>query len=319
MLALPACGFARSMTTHNVRLDVLCDWLEGSVLFGNAPVSKADVVDILIENEIYDSQDFANELLGDAWVELQRRNTLLGDGYPVVIEARRLKARHSWSKNPAHSFCLALSLAEWLPAWAQQFGRDYTKQGELFELLVAESIAKSLPDWSVHPTGWKKTKPVKLPGVITALCDWLGESATGNRDRWTRNSANEAGLDLVCIRRMADGRPGIPLYLLQCASGVTGNSSWKNKLRTPDLKTWGKLVDFAVRPKRGFATPFAFMEDDFRHYCLAVDGLLLDRYRLLAPSTASTGWLSRSTSVRICAWLRPRIRELPTAQTAVVG
>jgi len=80
----------------------------------------------------------------NAWVELQRRNTLLGDGYPVVIEARRLKARHSWSKNPDTAFALPSLWREWLPAWAQQFGRDYTKQGELFELLVAESIAKSL-------------------------------------------------------------------------------------------------------------------------------------------------------------------------------
>jgi len=258
MLALPACGFARSIESHNVRLDVLCDWLEGSVLFAQVPLAAAEVVDVLVENGIYTSQDFAWKLLSDAWIELRRRSKLLNSGYPIEIKGWRLQPRYSWDENPAHSFCLALSLAEWLPDWARSFGKDYTEQGELFEKFVAEAIAKSLPDWSVHHTGWRKTKAVKLPGVITELCEWLGESETGNRERWTTNSANDAGLDLVCIRRMPDGRPGIPLYLVQCASGVTGNLSWKHKLRALDLDLWQRLVDFAVHPKRGFATPFAF-------------------------------------------------------------
>jgi hypothetical protein len=209
-------------------------------------------------------------------------------------------------------------MAEWLPDWAKAFGKDYTTQGELFERLVAEAIVNALPDWAVHSTGWCKTKAVKLPGVIKTLCEWLGEAETGNRERWTRDSANEAGLDLVCIRRMPDGRPGVPLYLVQCASGVTSSATWQHKLRTPDLRLWEKLVDFAVRPKRGFATPFAFTEDDFRRHCRAIDGLLLDRYRLLAPSATSTTWLSRNTAVQLRQWLRPRVNALPTAQTTVV-
>jgi hypothetical protein len=302
-----------------VRLDVLCDWLEGSVLFANAPLSKAEVVDVLIENEIYNSQDFAGELLGDAWLELRRRSNLLKDGYPLELKGWRLQPRYTWDKNPAHSFCLALSLAEWLPEWARSFGRDYNEQGELFEEFVAEAITKSLPDWSVHRTGWSKTKAAKLQDVITALCEWLGEAETGNRDRWTKDSANDEGLDLVCIRRMPDGRPGVPLYLIQCASGATGNSEWKNKRYTPRLDMWAKLVDFAVRPKRGFATPFAFMEEDFRHHCRAVDGLFLDRYRLLAPSASSITWLSSTTSTQISKWLSPRINALPSAQDSAIG
>jgi hypothetical protein len=302
-----------------VRLDVLCDWLEGSVLFGDAPLSKTDVVDVLVENEIYDSQDFAGELLGDAWIELQRRSNLLKDGYPLVIKGWRLQPRYTWDVNPAYSFCLILSLAEWLPDWARSFGKDYNEQGELFEKFVEEAIKNTLPDWSVHRTGWSKTKAVKLPGVISELCKWLGESETGNRDRWTKNSVNEAGLDLVCIRRMPDGLPGVPLYFIQCASGATGSSEWKNKRRTPDLDLWHHLIDFAVRPKRGFATPFTFMEDEFRHHCRAVGGLFLDRYRLLAPNASSITWLSSTTAAQIGKWLSPRVSALPNAQESVIG
>ena len=33
MLALPDNGMARSIYKHNIRLDILCDWIEGSILF----------------------------------------------------------------------------------------------------------------------------------------------------------------------------------------------------------------------------------------------------------------------------------------------
>lgn len=317
MLELPSRGFGRSVNTHNVHLDVLCDWIESSVLFHQEDISGTDVVDILIENSIYDDQGFAWELLSDAWRELRRRSILLQQGYPLNITEGRVRPAYRWDKLPGHSFCLALSLAEWLPNWARAFGNDYNEQGELFELLVAESIAKTLPDWQVHRTGWSKTKTAKLPEVVKTLCAWLGEPETGNRERWTKNSANEAGLDIVCIRPMPDRRPGIPLYLMQCASGVTNNPVWEHKRRMPDVDLWAKLVDFAVHPKRGFATPFAFTEDAFRRHCHAVNGLLLDRHRLIAPAAANPAWLSTTTAKRLRDWLRPRLRTLPRARTRV--
>lgn len=319
MLALPARGIARSINSHNVRLDVLCDWLESSVLFEQISLTASDVVDLLLENTIYERQSFAWTLMGDAWTELRRRNALLQAAYPLAIQDWRLDPRYRWEENPAHSFCLALALAEWLPDWARSFGKDYTEQGALFEQLVVEAIATALPDWHVHPTGWSKTKTAKLPEVVKTMSLWLGEPETGNRERWTKNSANEAGLDLVCIRRMPDGRPGIPIYLLQCASGVTNTPLWQHKLRTPDIRLWAKLVDFAVQPKRGFATPFAFTDEDFRHHCRAIDGLLLDRHRLLSAGVSGTDWLARVTARELRQWLRPRVRSLPLADRTVVG
>jgi hypothetical protein len=313
MLALPSRGMARSVNSHNVRLDVLCDWIESTVLFVEDSLADSDIVDLLIENDIYDSQNFAWEFMADVWRELRRRAVLLQSGYPIAIAGSRLTRLCRWDSVPGHSFCLGLSLAEWLPDWAKTFGKDYTEQGELFELLVAESISKSLPDWEVYSTGWSKANAAKLPDVIVGLTAWLGEPETGNRARWTKASANEAGLDLVCMRPMADRRPGVPLYLVQCASGVTNTALWEHKRRTPDLRVWAKLIDFAAQPKRGFATPFSFREDDFRLHCHAVDGLLLDRYRLLAPSVASTGWLSKNTAKRMREWLRPRLKSLPQA------
>ena len=311
MLALPKKGMARSITEHNVQIEALCDWIESSVLFEQETVTGAQIVDILLEQEIYQTQDFAWELIGIVWSELRHRAQLLKDGYPMTIEAWRLTPTHDWKYVPGHSFCLALSLAEWLPEWARSFGKDYTEQGELFEIFVKEALTTSMKDWKIHTTGWSKTTPKKLTSVIKSVSQFIGEAETANWQRWIKKSANEAGLDLICTRPMHDGRPGVPLYLIQCASGIISNPLWAHKRRTPDLELWSKLIDFAVRPKRGFATPFAFPEVDFRRHCQAVDGMLLDRYRLLTPAASNPAWVSPPTAKRLRDWLRPRLQKLP--------
>ena len=100
MLALPASGFSPSIASHNVRIDVLCDWLEGSVVFGKAQLAASEVVDLMIENGIYEDQGFAWERMADAWAELKRRSDLLKDGYPVGIEGWRLKRRRLLVEEP---------------------------------------------------------------------------------------------------------------------------------------------------------------------------------------------------------------------------
>ena len=58
MLALPEQGIARSVTEHNSDINVLCDWVEASVVFDDTlELSKSDLIDILIENEVYPSNE----------------------------------------------------------------------------------------------------------------------------------------------------------------------------------------------------------------------------------------------------------------------
>jgi hypothetical protein len=70
-------------------------------------------------------------------------------------------------------------------------------------------------------------------------------------------------------------------------------------------------VQFAAMPKKAFATPFALLDDDFPNYSNLVDGMLLDRSRLLAASTKSSQWLSEPLSQRIVGWANPRVEKLP--------
>lgn len=307
MLGLPEKGLHRSKKAHNVDLGIFCDWLEASALFLGEDVTGADVVDLLRENEIYRDQDFAWELLNDAFAELRMRFRLLGDGYPIRIRGgTRIVGVQDWREFPAYAFCLALALPSVYPGWARAFGSDFTEQGELFEALTAESIAQSFRDWTVHPTGWTKTTPSKLGQIVSDLAAQLGE-ATGELRRWTSANAKEAGLDLLCFRPFPDSRVGIPVYLLQCASGA----DWKAKLKTPDLRIWTKIITFASDPKKALSMPYALNEADFARHTNVVDGLLLDRHRLLSPGLHEKGWVSNNLAAKINSWTMGRIPSLP--------
>ena len=313
MLALPERGIARSVEAHNVELDVLADWIEASVLFQEEPeISGAELVDLLCETQIYEQQAFAWERMGDAWAELRRRQDCLGGFSPLTIEPHRITRLTPWRDTPAHSFCVVLSLAKWYPKWASRFGHNYTEQGELFELVTRASLERLLPGWRFHLTGWARTRTNKLGAVVKDIAALLGESI-GKIERWTKPTANEAGLDLLCYRPFVDARVGVPVYLLQCASGA----DWESKLHTPRLEIWRRLVEFAATPRKAFSTPFAFLDTDFVRNCVLVDGLLIDRYRLLSAGRDNLNWITAELRARLVAWLEPRVTQLPRAQEVV--
>ena len=94
MLALPTLGFSQPTGTppemvHNIKLDILCDWIEGSILFHDEVVSKTDVVEILTERGIYNDADMALSIVNDAWNELKRRLGCLKQGSPFPSSAKR--------------------------------------------------------------------------------------------------------------------------------------------------------------------------------------------------------------------------------------
>lgn len=307
MLKIPTKGISRSVTTHNVDLDVLCDWIEGSIIFAEDGLSSTDIVDALCEDHIYDDQDLADEMISNAWMELRRRAKCVGDGAAFLISGRRIKRQYtSWQDTPAHSFCLILSFAKWYKKWAEQFGSDYTEQGALFEELTKEALEKLFSGWNIHPTGWTRTRTNKLPAVVEDVANQLGE-AKGKIEPWSSPTANEAGLDLLCYRPFPDNRVGVPVYLLQCASG----RDWEGKLHTPNLRIWTKIVEFTTEPKKAFSTPFAFLEDEFRKNSNLVNGLLLDRYRLLSVVGSEGEWLSAGLKAQLISWCEPRVSKLP--------
>lgn len=86
MLRLPREGFRLSVNAHNVSLDALVEWVEGSITFADDKLTQTDAIDILMEEEIYRSQDFARERLEIAWGEMARRQKVLGSYSPYSVD-----------------------------------------------------------------------------------------------------------------------------------------------------------------------------------------------------------------------------------------
>ena len=310
MIALPQRGVARSIKKHNSEFDVFCDWVELSALSEGGDISRSDVVDFLIEAHVYEDQDFCSEFVMSAWSELRKRQGWLGVGSDLEFKSARIIPRDPWQEMPAHAFCVAVSLAPHYAKWLEQFGPDYTDQGSLFERLALEALPQKFAGWMFRSTGWSARTAVDLVDVVPELATVLSEEP-GNVRKWASGKAHEAGLDLAWYLPFADVRGGLPAYLGQCASGA----NWVTKLHTPELPVWRKLIDFTHPPSKALVLPFALADDTFQNRRLQVNGLLIDRHRLL-PALRSSSWLSGPLATDLIAWLEPRIAWLTSIQAS---
>src|SRR5205085_9647360 len=102
-------GMSWSVDVHNIRRDILCDWIEASVVFQTTELSLSDVVDSLIDNQVYERQDMANEIAEEAWNVLRARIAYLQAPLGIQIQDTRIVREKDWTDFPAYGFCLALA------------------------------------------------------------------------------------------------------------------------------------------------------------------------------------------------------------------
>lgn len=306
MLTIPNNGFTRSVNTNRMKVEVVCDWLEGSVLFEQEEISTTDVADILMENQLCTSDIIAEEIVDGVWNELRRRIRWTNRTYSMEIEGRFVRPIKTWDIAIAQTFCLLLSLAPNYSWWTEEFGRSYVDQGELFELLTKASLEAQLDDkWTIIQTGWTRSNALGLSTVVSQIAEKLHESPR-ELPPWINSHSKELGLDLLCVREFSDNRSGIPVYMFQCASG----EDWTDKRFTPKLGRWKKIIDFYSYPVRGMAIPFCVSDNDFLSSCLDIEGLLLERCRLLSATAYNPDWLSDELIDRLQEWCKPRLEKL---------
>lgn len=308
MLQLPGRGMARSVSHHNGDLSSQADWVEASVLFAGDTVSRSDVVDALIEGQVYRDQSFASDWVGILFDEVSRRSSLLGSAGALTREGNRIRRIRPWTDRPAYAFCVTLAI---IPLYRsvieKSLGKKYAQQGELFERFCVESLRAS--DWSVEPVAWSRSAANSIEAKVAALAGAIGETSLPNAiAKWTDPDAKDAGLDLVAWLPYPDGQGGRPVCLIQCASG----DDWEDKLHTPNLNTWMKLVDFSTKPRKGLAMPFAPDADTFRLRANAdLLMLLMDRHRLLSPGRGTPLILSAGLAKDLTKWTKDRVEVLP--------
>ena len=120
----------------------------------------------------------------------------------------------------------------------------------------------------------------------------------GEIEPWENPGGNEAGLDLLFYRPFPN-RVGVPVYLMQV-----------HKLHEPDLNVWTKIILFAATPSKAIAIPFALLDKEFKQRCNRVNGMLLDRYRLLAAVNHNGKWVPNFLETEIVDWITPRLQTL---------
>ena len=305
MIILPNRGMSRSVNKHQIKLEILTEWIEASILFSDEEISRAEVCDRLVEEETYDSQDFALEMVDAAWNEIERRRSLCSGAYALTVDGEWIRRTDAWDSKPAHVFCTLLSISAAYDWWVTEFGRDYTEQGELFEILTANALEAIAPDWQTFLTGWSKGNTDGFSAIANEVCQLVGDGDP-DLDMWNKDRAKDMTLDILFYRPFPDGRQGFPYFMVQCASGA----DWPKKVRDPDLSVWSKIIRPLTHPMRGVAIPHCCSEREFRQYCVKTEGLLLDRCRLLGASQIKSAWLQESVADRIKVWASPRIDKL---------
>lgn len=305
MILVPTRGMAQSIKTHNINFDIFTDWVEANIVFGPEPISQTDIVDRLIEEQIYENQDLAREIVNDVWNELERRVQLCKNSYALSVEDKWLRRTANWTEKPAHSFCLLLSISPAYDWWSTEFGHDYSEQGEIFEIITKESLETLEPCWKTYRTGWSRSAQADFKKIAVEVSNIIGDGKP-DFENWDTDSAKDMTLDVLFYRKFQDGRQGFPYYLIQCASG--GN--WGHKVSEPNLDIWRDIVNPPTKPMRGFAIPFSLSDKEFMRKCIAATGLLLDRCRILSAGQVDQEWLSKQTCERIVVWADKRVNGL---------
>ena len=301
MLSIPS-GFQPSVKVHNINDETFLDWVEATTLIAEEELSPTNIIEYLIEEQLYENQDFASEYVSSRWADLKGRLSWLGCHSPISFDDRWMVKRLDWTEVPAHSFCLVVSFGPRYDDWGVDFGPDYTEQGELFELVTKAAMEVRFSGWQFLHTGWRKDTTSKLPDVVSKITSHINEPI-GYVDDYASDQANEAGVDLVWHLPFADSRGGAPVYLAQCASG----KNWGDKVGKPNINEWTKIIDFAAVPSKAFSLPFSLDERDMRRQSNRAGGLLLDRYRLLAHGVSESEWVPDTLRHDLINWLEPRI------------
>ena len=311
MLGLPEKAFADPETGKKLDEFQLADWLEGCITFADDVISQNDVVDALHENylthkkDTQSAKDDASCRVEAAWCELARRVTCLGKSASYRLNGVRIERMCDWRQSPVFAFCLLVGLRPVYRGAFKSF-KDYTKQGELFERLTSASLTAL--GWDVHRVGWSKTKANSIATKVESVARFLGvDPLNGATEKWTAPKAKDAGLDLICQYIFKDGWGGKPIILTQCASG----DDWEDKLHTPEVETWKKLVDIHTDPSRGLTMPFAIRPERFRRAGLRAGFvLLLDRHRLAVPDKSPADWIPVELSEELQKWMKERVQVL---------
>lgn len=285
------------------------DWLELSLIFGDGGVSRSDFGEMLeLRGLTLDEQE---ELIDGAFLEISRREALLGDLYPCSNEGPRVALKTAWTDWLAFSFLVALGTRHMFDTTAAKGqtteGAGPLNTGEyarLFEHLVTDGLAAYLGGQAIRIAAPREPPvPTSFPECLQYLCTEMSEEA---REPENPNARDEH-VDIVGWRPFLDRRGGQVIVLAQCKTG----RKWRSETDHIELDVWTNQVKWDEGPVKAFAFPFVFDGDDW-HYQSHKHGILFDRLRL--SSLVADARLEQAIQERLKTWCESFREALPSVQ-----
>lgn len=304
MLVLPEKGIAHSVNVHNCDVLAVADWLLASSLFCEEDVSRSDVSDILIENQVYSNQDFCQEFITSVWGVLESFISVVGTP-TLSIDSRAIRFETDWRNDSALAYCLTASLRVVYDGWSKSYCGDYLKQGFILEELTKLSLAKHHPNVKFKSTGWSGvTTNQKFADLVSQICQDTN-FVEQNLELWDNGAVKDLGLDVYGFFPGHGRRPSAPFMMFQCASGA----NWKGKRTTPDLQVWKHMMNTYSVPIRGMSVPFLIDESEFSRSLVLIGGPLVDRPMLLSSLNGNAD-LPAELQAEIDDWVDVKVAKL---------
>jgi hypothetical protein len=300
LLDLKTTGWGPAANPTRRRTELFADWIEAQALIAEPgdTVSKPDLVDRLEGTGSAKDSDDAWTLVEDAFSTCRTRKKLIEAAYPFSLEENSIQLEGP-DRLP-YIFCLLVSLPEQLKILRKAYSTEFR---DLFESLVAEALQLAMPEWQIFQTGWSSVADDGKGAIVGKVGEW---TLSKKWDPSVFPNANDAQIDIAVVRPFGDQRSAFPVFLGQCATGVT---DWKQKASRPNLDRWAKAVQFSSSPTKLFAVPFALDEHSFWEATVECSGIVLDRTRICMKLPAASPELSG----KIEAWLQKAKIALPMA------
>ena len=224
----------------------LADWLEVFMCLGQrSRVSRSKIRGLLRGILLVDgdSLQVAIELL---FLELTRRQQVIGDHYPFVVQDAHVSLTVVDNSLP-YIFMLCLCMSEPLRTEGRQ-----SEVETLLDMLVLDALSGYLSGSSrgVH-FGWPTSgdRPPAFPAAIAWLAERLG-LAVGKGQK--RSARRDGGVDVVVWRPFNDRREGFVTILAQCTIAV----DWSEKAKDIVVDLWRGYIDFGKDPITCLAIPY---------------------------------------------------------------
>lgn len=277
----------------------LADWAELWCVInadGRAPKSEL--------NRALTEASFGDSAIDDLWLELTRRETLLGTEYPYNA-GRGLLQRAPWRRGHLTYIALLLLASGMTYDVARLTG--WSEEAKLFEHIAARALNQYVSG-EAHRIGWPREGevPAGFAEMLQFLKDELNEEGPQGNVMNLFPEAKDGGVDVVAWRPFRDRRRGQLILLGQCAIG----RNWNNKLNDFSMERWRRYLGSLVPPVRAFLTPYAGVGSSQWDGVALEAGIFMDRMRISEMAgTLPAGPLRRRTA----KWCRERVETVRAA------